>query len=38
MSARLLYQFGDSPCCMKVRMVLAHKTLDWEERFIESWK
>lgn len=35
---RLLYQFGDSPCCMKVRMVLEHKGLAWEERFIESWK
>lgn len=33
-----LYQFGDSPCCMKVRMVLAHKNISWEERFIESWK
>ena len=27
-----LYQFWDSPCCMKVRMVLAEKGLAWELR------
>ena len=38
MTDRKLYQFGDSPCCMKVRMVLAAKSLPWDEVFIESWK
>jgi glutathione S-transferase len=38
MTDRLLYQFGDSPCCMKVRMVQAYKGLNWKEQFIESWK
>ena len=38
MTARKLYQFGDSPCCMKVRMVLEAKGLEWEEVFLESWK
>lgn len=38
MTQRTLYQFGDSPCCMKVRMVLAAKSLPWSEAFIESWK
>lgn len=38
MSKRKLHQFGDSPCCMKVRMVLEAKGLDWEEVFIESWR
>lgn len=38
MTKRKLYQFGDSPCCMKVRMVLEAKGLDWEEVFVESWK
>lgn len=38
MTDRQLYQFGDSPCCMKVRMALAAKALPWEEVFIESWK
>lgn len=38
MTDRKLYQFGDSPCCMKVRMVLAAKSLPWQEVFIESWK
>ncbi|MFV0243806.1 MAG: glutathione S-transferase family protein [Qingshengfaniella sp.] len=38
MTQRKLYQFGDSPCCMKVRMVLEAKGLPWEEVFIESWK
>lgn len=33
-----LYQFGDSPCCMKVRIALAEKNLPWDERFVESWK
>jgi len=33
-----LYQFGDSPCCMKVRMVLAEKGLPWKEHFIRSWQ
>ena len=33
-----LYQFGDSPCCMKVRMALAEKKLPWGERFIRSWQ
>lgn len=33
-----LYQFGDSPCCMKVRMALAEKKLPWRERFIRSWQ
>ncbi|BCL73298.1 maleylacetoacetate isomerase [Vibrio nigripulchritudo] len=33
-----IYQFGDSPCCMKVRMALFEKGLEWEEVFIESWK
>ena len=33
-----LYQFGDSPCCMKIRMVLAEKQLPWTERFIRSWQ
>lgn len=36
--ARRLYQFGDSPCCMKVRMALEAKGLAWEEEFVESWK
>lgn len=38
MIRRQLYQFGDSPCCMKVRMALAAKSLAWDEVFVESWK
>jgi glutathione S-transferase len=33
-----LYQFWDSPCCMKVRMVLAEKGLDWELRPVTTYK
>ena len=33
-----LYQFWDSPCCMKVRMVLAEKGLEWELRPIATYK
>lgn len=33
-----LYQFWDSPCCMKVRMVLAEKGLDWELRPIKTYE
>jgi glutathione S-transferase len=33
-----LYQFGDSPCCMKARLVLAEKNLPWTERFLKSWE
>lgn len=33
-----LYQFGDSPCCMKVRIVLAEKKLVWAEHFLKSWQ
>lgn len=33
-----LYQFGDSPCCMKVRIVLAEKKLAWTEHFLKSWQ
>lgn len=38
MTTRQIHQFGDSPCCMKVRMALAAKALPWDEVFIESWK
>ena len=33
-----LYQFGDSPCCMKVRMVMAEKGLDREIKTVASYK
>lgn len=33
-----LYQFWDSPCCMKVRMVLAEKNQDWELRPVTTYK
>ena len=33
-----LYQFWDSPCCMKVRMVLAEKGLAWELRPVTTYK
>lgn len=33
-----LYQFWDSPCCMKVRMVLAEKGVDWTLRPITTYK
>lgn len=33
-----LYQFWDSPCCMKVRMVLAEKQQDWELRPVTTYK
>ena len=33
-----LYQFWDSPCCMKVRMVLAEKGLDWHLKPITTYK
>lgn len=33
-----LYQFWDSPCCMKVRMVLAEKNVDWVLRPITTYK
>lgn len=33
-----LYQIWDSTCCMKVRMVLAEKGLEYESRIIESHK
>lgn len=33
-----LYQFWDSPCCMKVRMVLAEKRQDWELRPVTTYK
>jgi glutathione S-transferase len=33
-----LYQFWDSPCCMKVRMTLAEKGLDWTLRPITTYK
>lgn len=33
-----LYHFWDSPCCFKVRMVLAEKGLDWSERYIMTPK
>ena len=33
-----LYQFSDSPCCMKVRMVLAEKGLDGEPRLVTTYK
>ena len=31
-----LYHFWDSPCCFKVRLVLAEKGLDWTERYIAT--
>ncbi|MDP6925707.1 MAG: glutathione S-transferase family protein [Rhodospirillales bacterium] len=31
-----LYHFWDSPCCFKVRTVLAEKNLDWQEHLIAS--
>ena len=31
-----LYHFWDSPCCFKVRLVLAEKGLDWAERYIAT--
>jgi len=33
-----LYEFGDSPCCMKVRIALEEKSLPFERRFVTSWK
>jgi glutathione S-transferase len=33
-----LYQFQDSPCCMKVRMVLAEKRQDWELCPVTTYK
>lgn len=33
-----LYQFWDSPCCMKVRMTLAEKGVDWTLRPITTYK
>jgi glutathione S-transferase len=33
-----LYQFGDSPCCMKVRMVMAEKAIDRELKTVASYK
>ena len=33
-----MYQFGDSPCCMKVRLVLAEKGVSWQEHFLKSWE
>ena len=34
---RHIYEFGDSPCCMKVRMALLEKGLAFEKRFVNSW-
>lgn len=31
-----LYHFWDSPCCFKVRLVLAEKEQDWTERYIAT--
>ena len=31
-----LYQFWDSPCCFKVRIVLAEKKIDWKSHLIAS--
>ena len=31
-----LYHFWDSPCCFKVRTVLAEKNIDWKEHLIAS--
>ncbi len=33
-----LYQFWDSPCCMKVRMTLAEKGVDWTLRPVTTYK
>lgn len=33
-----LYQFWDSPCCMKVRMTLAEKGVEWTLRPITTYK
>ncbi|SVC10278.1 uncharacterized protein METZ01_LOCUS263132, partial [marine metagenome] len=33
-----LYHFWDSPCCFKVRTVLAEKELDWTAHLIASVK
>jgi glutathione S-transferase len=33
-----LYQFQVSPCCMKVRMVLAEKRQDWELCPVTTYK
>lgn len=34
MTSLELYHFWDSPCCFKVRLVLAEKGLAWDERYI----
>ena len=34
----VLYEFGDSPCCMKVKLALEEKGLPYERRFVTSWK
>ena len=31
-----LYHFWDSPCCFKVRIVLAEKKIDWKSNLIAS--
>ncbi len=31
-----LYHFWDSPCCFKLRIVLAEKGVDWAERYIAT--
>ena len=31
-----LHHFWDSPCCFKVRLVLAEKGLDWAERYVAT--
>ena len=31
-----MYHFWDSPCCFKVRMVLAEKELEWTPHLIAS--
>lgn len=33
-----LYHFWDSPCCFKVRTVLAEKGLEWRERYVMTPK
>lgn len=33
-----LYHFWDSPCCFKVRMMLAEKKLAWHEKYIATFR